>query len=297
MESVVAITGASGFLGRACCDAFTAAGFRVRALVRRPEAHRDLEAAALGGVFRGQLPGGIDPAAFDGDIRAIVHCAYATTATNDRDAQAANVEGTEALRRMARQAAIPRFVFISSLAAHRGAASLYGRTKFQLEQRFTSAQDTVVKPGTIIGPGGIFERTRETIRRLPIVPLLYGDRALQTVWIGDVCAGIVEAVRRSIPGVIVLAHPEPVSMRQFYRSIAQADGRRAVLLPVPGDLALLAIRALERTGMRLPITSDNLLGIKHLEWFDPEPSARRLGLRPIGFRESLAKLTGAAVPL
>jgi NADH dehydrogenase len=297
MESVVVITGASGFLGRACCDAFTAAGFRVRALVRRPEAHRDLEGMARGGVFRGQLPGGIDPAAFAGDIRAIVHCAYATNAASGKDAQAANVEGTETLRRMARQAAIPQFVFLSSLAAHAQAASLYGRTKFQLEQRFTSPRDTVVKPATIIGPGGVFERTRETIRRLPIVPLLYGDRALQTVWIGDVCAGIVETVRGAITGTIVLAHPEPVPMREFYRSIARADGRRAILLPIPGGLALLAIRALERTGMRLPITSDNLLGIKRLQWFDPEPSARLLGLRPIGFRESLARLTGAAGPL
>jgi nucleoside-diphosphate-sugar epimerase len=291
MESVV-ITGASGFLGRACCAAFTAAGFSVRAMVRNPEASRDLAAIASGGVFRGQLPGEIDSAAFAGKVRALVHCAYAAGATDEKTAWATNVEGTETLQRLARQAAIPQFVFVSSLAAHRGAASYYGRTKFQLEQRFTAAGDTVVKPATIIGPGGVFQRTREMIRRLPLLPLLYGDHALQTVWIGDVCAGMVEAVRRNIAGTIVLAHPEPVSMREFYKSIAEADGHRALLLPIPGDLALHAIRVLERAGLRLPITSENLLGIKHLVWFDPAPDAQRLGLRPLSFRESLAKLTG-----
>jgi uncharacterized protein YbjT (DUF2867 family) len=37
----VLITGANGFLGRACCHAFTAAGYRVRALVRNPAVAED----------------------------------------------------------------------------------------------------------------------------------------------------------------------------------------------------------------------------------------------------------------
>ena len=48
----VLITGASGFLGRACCAAFTPAGFPVRALVRNPAAAADLQPVARGGIFR-----------------------------------------------------------------------------------------------------------------------------------------------------------------------------------------------------------------------------------------------------
>jgi hypothetical protein len=47
---------------------------------------------------------------------------------------------------------------------------------------------------------------------------------------------------------------------------------------------------LERIGLKPPITSDNLLGIKHLHQFDPVPDLARLGLQPLSFHESLARL-------
>ena len=55
-EQTVLITGATGFLGRAACAAFTAAGFQVRALVRNPAAAADLQPIAQGGIFRCDLP-------------------------------------------------------------------------------------------------------------------------------------------------------------------------------------------------------------------------------------------------
>src|SRR6266487_3942886 len=76
-RGVILVTGANGFLGRHCCEAFTAAGFAVRALVRRPEASRDLRSVAPGGIFHCDLPAGIDECAFQGEVRAIIHCAHA----------------------------------------------------------------------------------------------------------------------------------------------------------------------------------------------------------------------------
>jgi nucleoside-diphosphate-sugar epimerase len=173
------------------------------------------------------------------------------------------------------------------LAAHLGARSAYGRTKLQLEQLFTAPGDVIVKPGTIIGNGGIFERFREMIRRLPVMPLLFGDRALQIVWIGDVCHGIVETVKQSIHGTVILAHPQPVPMREFYRGIAAADGIAPKFLPLSGNLALSAVSLAERLGLRLPITSENLLGIKYIHYFDPNPDLTLLGIQPLDFEQSL----------
>ena len=70
----VLITGATGFLGRAACAAFTAAGFQVRALVRNPAAAADLQPVAQGGIFRCDLPDVIDERALDGGARALIHC-------------------------------------------------------------------------------------------------------------------------------------------------------------------------------------------------------------------------------
>jgi uncharacterized protein YbjT (DUF2867 family) len=291
-EQTVLITGASGFLGRACCAAFTAAGFRVRAMVRNPAAANGFEAVARGGVFRCDLPDSIDERAMEGGAQALVHCAYETRSASAEQARRTNVTGTEALVRLARKSGVRRLVFVSSMAAHASAASVYGKTKYDLEKLFDATVDTVFKPATIVGAGGIFQRTREMLRRLPVMPLFYADRRLQTIWIEDACLGLVRTVERSVGGTVVLAHPESTTMREFYAGIATVDGIRLKICPFSGDLALLGIRALERIGLKLPITSDNLLGIKHLRHFDPVADIERLDLQPLSFQESLKRLTG-----
>lgn len=289
-HGVIVITGANGFLGRSCCQAFTAAGFEVRALVRNPSACGDLQSVARGGLFHCNLPGNIDEAAFQGEVRVFLHCAYATIATTEDQTRRTNLEGTGALLRLARQAAIRQMVFVSSLSSHNAATSLYGRTKLQLEKLFDAPSDTIVRPGTIIGRGGVFERTREMLLRLPAVPLFFAGRKLQTIWIGDVCDGILAAVQRPVAGNLVLAHPQGVLLADFYRQIAALDGRSPKLVPFPGDLAIFLTSMAEKLGLQLPIHSDNLLGMKHLRRFDPTADLERLGIRPISFAESLRRL-------
>ncbi|MEO8593010.1 MAG: NAD-dependent epimerase/dehydratase family protein [Candidatus Solibacter sp.] len=286
----VLITGASGFLGRACCAAFTAAGYRVRALVRNPAKSADLAPVAQGGIFRGDLPDGIDTAALAGPLRALLHCAYETRSATPAEARRTNVGGTGNLVRLARANEVRQLVFVSSMAAHESAASVYGKTKFELEKLFTQPGDAIVKPATIVGPGGVFQRTREMLRRLPVLPLFYGDRRLQTIWLDDTCQALLTIVQRGISGTILLAHPDATPMRDFYAAIAALDGVRLKTLPFPGDLALFGIGMLEKIGLKPPITTDNLLGIKHLRAFDPRADLNRLDLHPLTFEESLAKL-------
>lgn len=289
METVI-VTGAGGFLGRACCAALTAKGFEVRALVRNPQTRHDLQPWARGGIFEGGLPAKIDPAAFHGSIRAVVHCAFATTSHSPKKTWETNVEGTREIVRLATAAQARQTVFISSLASHGQAASHYGKAKWELEKLFGEPGNTIICPGTIIGNGGIFQRTREMIRSLPVVPILYGAQQLQTIDILDAAAGIVTAVSQQITGRLILAHPETVRLRDFYRSVAQVDGIPAKFISFPGDLALAAILAAERVGIRPPITSDNLLGIKHLHYVDPRESLERLALHPLNFADSIAAI-------
>ncbi len=291
-EQTVLITGAAGFLGRSACAAFTAAGFQVHALVRNPAAAGDLRPIAKGGIFCCDLPDAIDEHAMEGGARALIHCAYETRSATAAQARRTNVAGTEALVRLARKSGVGQLVFVSSMAAHESAASMYGKTKFELEKVFDAAADTVIKPATIVGNGGVFQRTREMLRRLPVLPLFYADRRLQTIWIDDACQALVRTVERGAAGTVVLAHPDSTPMREFYQGIARMDGIRLKVCPFPGDLALFGIRMLERIGMRLPITSDNLLGIKYLHGFDPADDLARLGLHPLSFGESLERLRG-----
>lgn len=285
-REAVLITGAAGFLGRYCCRAFQAEGFEVRALVRNRLKSEGLAADA---IYECDLPEHIDEAAFRGPVRAIIHCAYNTRCKTEAESLHTNVEGTKALLTRARTANVAQFVFISSLAAHADAISLYGRTKHELEGLFDLERDTVIKPGTIVGPGGLYARTREMIGRLPAVPLFYGDRCLQTVWIDDLVEGIVKSVRERITGSFAVAG-NPVPMREFYLGTAGLDGRKPALLPFPGDPALWLLRIVEKFGINTPISSENLAGLKGLCSFDTSQDLRRLGIQLRSFEESLAAL-------
>ena len=63
-----------------------------------------------------------------------------------------------------------------------------------------------------------------------------------------------------------------------------------MLIAMPGNIALLIVRCFELFGIRLPITSDNLLGLKYSKYFDTEDSCKKLGITPLSFDQSLARL-------
>jgi uncharacterized protein YbjT (DUF2867 family) len=171
------------------------------------------------------------------------------------------------------------FVFISSMSAHSGALSSYGCSKWRVEKELNLLTDTIIKPGLIVGSGGIYARIRTSLLRLPVVPLFYGGRQLiQPISLYDLVPAVWSTVLNARTGVWALGVPQPIQMDVFYRHILRAAGRNAAFLHLPGDISLLALRILERFRIHLPINSDNLLGLKCLKTFDVQQSISQLGI-------------------
>jgi nucleoside-diphosphate-sugar epimerase len=274
----IAVTGSTGFVGRAVCRALLAKGAAVRSLVR----------------YRSEVPGeflfdlsqsNIDPRALQGPVRAVVHCAWDLTPSDTESARGINAEGSQWLIEKCVAAGVEQFVFISSMASHAQARSAYGTTKWEIENRLmgvANAKDfgTIIAPGTVIGGGGVFEKARQLIRKLPVVPVFYstGGRRIQTVHIDDLCDAILASIERKITGRLNIADPWGVKPMDFYRGLAMLEGRRVLRLPFPGDLALSVVRGLEAMGKKPAVSSSNLLGLKMLKYFNPRPSLLKLGL-------------------
>src|SRR5262249_61101138 len=87
---VVAVTGASGFIGGALCRMLAGRGWEVRALVRSPERFTGAPGVR---PARCDLPDSIDETALAG-AAAVVHCAYATRATDLERARRGERGGT-----------------------------------------------------------------------------------------------------------------------------------------------------------------------------------------------------------
>ncbi len=157
MTQVIAVTGASGFIGQAVCARLSAAKYTVRALIRAPQqaslpALRHVQPIA-GNLFEDaslrRLVEGAD---------AIIHCAGrvrgATTACFDQ----VNVEGTRNLLQAINAAAMtPRLLALSSLAAREPQLSYYAASKRNaeqlIEQHGRNIAWTILRPPAVYGPG------------------------------------------------------------------------------------------------------------------------------------------------
>lgn len=285
----VAITGAAGVLGSALCHHLAGAGWTVRALVRDPGRAPALPAGVQ--AYRAELPGPIDPAGLEGSD-AIVHCAYSTRSSSRDEDRRVNHEGTLRLLELSRRAGVRRFVFVSSVAAHEHARAYYGRSKLELERALDPARDLAVRPGLILSlRGGLFCRMLRTVEGLGVAPLFGGgSQPIQSVHVDDLAEGFRRALDRGVTGALTIAEKGWMPMRDFLRAMARHAGRRLVVLPVPVGPVLLALRSAEAVGLRLPVSSENLLGLTSLRHVACEADLARLDLTVRSGEESLRDL-------
>src|SRR5258708_34369296 len=110
---LIALTGATGFIGQYLLQEMPKHGHRVRALLRRPASMPvGASSAVIGDLTRPQNMS----AALEG-VDAVVHSAglaHATSGVPENDYRLINTEATVRLARAARPAGAKRFVFLSS---------------------------------------------------------------------------------------------------------------------------------------------------------------------------------------
>ena len=145
----VALTGATGFVGQALLDEAAGTDTEIRALTRR-------EKFARTGVewVAGDLANREALARLVAGSEAVIHVAGVVNAPDNKGFEEGNVAGTLRLVEAAVKAGVPRFVFVSSLAAREPRLSAYGASKARAEKLvMASGLDwTIVRPPAVYGP-------------------------------------------------------------------------------------------------------------------------------------------------
>ena len=154
MSGLVALTGGTGFIGRAVLANLMSQGWRVRALTRRaaPVQSNSVE------WVRGDL--GNRPALLKlvHDADAVIHCAGTVRGGSRQDFTRVNVDGTiNIVDAAVSQKSPPRFLLISSLAAREPELSWYALSKRAGEtalcERAGPMPWTSLRPTAVYGPG------------------------------------------------------------------------------------------------------------------------------------------------
>lgn len=295
------ITGAAGFLGSEVAREALRRGHETYAMVRNGSLPPDLAAIR---VIRADLAEFVDPAAslvLPPGIEAVVHCAAATSEGRPNMARSTriNVEGTAALARRVvetsgRPAAELRWIQISSMSAHPGSTSVYGRTKLLADDAVKTAGVawTILRPSIIYGPGarGVVAKTVAIMRKLPVVPVVgAGRELLRPILASDVARLALNALDRpvSVGRTYMLGGPDEITFNDFLARLGEACGvrRPVVHLPIPIAHAIAAV--LGAALPNPPLTTDNVLGVKQAQRVLIDDALRDLGPAGATFAEGL----------
>jgi NADH dehydrogenase len=270
------ITGATGYIGQRLSTLAAASGHEVICATRQPG---PAAYAWLPYDLRGPVP------ECPVGTQALIHLAADTSTAADTDPDA-EINAAVALIDCARQGSA-RFIFISSQTAEATAPSVYGRTKWRIEQHVLAAGGTVIRPGQVYGgpESGLFGLLSGLVRRSPFIPILMPAPCVQPIHVDDLAAAILAVAERDdIHGeVLNLGAVNPIAFGQFLGAIA-THRVRATRPPMPLPVVLLRLlrlilgRSLSRkTGL------ERIFSLIHLPPMDSGRSLEKLGiqLRPL----------------
>jgi dihydroflavonol-4-reductase len=309
----VFLTGATGFIGGHVARALLDGGYRVRALVRDPNADvagcepvvGDLERA---GEFARALAG----------CRYVVHCAalYSFAPRDRARMWRVNVAGTAALLEAARIAGVERAVVTSSastvgpshdgmpvdergLAEPHDAPSSYHASKREQERAALAARVPVVLllPTAPVGPGDAAPTptgalVRDFLRgKIFALPPRGG---MNLVPVEDVARAHVAALTRGRASERYLLGGEDFSLHAVWQMLAEVTGRPLPRLrvPLPAVMAMAyadeaRCRALPRARPFVPVEGARMA--RHLMYVDAAKARAELGFAPGPVRDALRR--------
>ncbi len=280
--SVLAITGATGFVGSAVLAEALAQGHRVRALARR-------EQAPQAGVewVRGDLADAAALTALVAGVDAVVHVAGLTNTPDPAEFEVANVTGTANVIAAMQGAGVKRLVFVSSLAAREPKLSAYGASKARAETLVeASGLDwTTVRPPAVYGPRDVDMLDLFRAAKWGVVPLPPGG-ATSIIHADDLARLLVALAASSSSEAVGPARKkvyEPDdgreggwSHQELAQAIGRAMGKKSVFAPHLPRAVLDIAAAADRIarGDRAKLTPDRVGYMAHPNWvarFDRKP--------------------------
>jgi nucleoside-diphosphate-sugar epimerase len=295
---VVALTGATGFIGRYLLRELPKRGYRLRVLLRRPTM---LPEGCAGAVI-GDLARPYNMAEALAGVDAVIHTAgLAATMTGvpEDDYRLFNTEATVGFARAAERAKVKRFVFLSSIRAQAGATAeavlteespphptdAYGRSKLAAEQGLaaTKLDWAALRLALVYGPGvgGNMAKLIELARSPYPLPLsgLKGEHSLLGL---DNLVEAMDTVLRtesSLRRPLIVADAKPLTIGAIIAAMRRGLGRRPALFYVPPSVLRAALRVAGQDARFAPLFGSlvaDVSALTRLNWVPPVDTAEGL---------------------
>ncbi|MBW2708473.1 MAG: NAD-dependent epimerase/dehydratase family protein [Deltaproteobacteria bacterium] len=278
MHRSIAITGATGFVGRVVLKRLTSMGCHVRALIRPASMHK--RPTQVVEWVTGDLEDMESLRRLVAGVDGVVHCAGVVRGAGLMDFERINVAGVARLVLAAREQPFkPRFFLISSLAAREPHLSHYAASKRNGEKALTLNAGrmpwVIFRPPAVYGPG---DREMLPLFRWMcrgIAPIIgSAEMRISLLYVEDLAEAIVCCVKWNT-GVgrsyeMHDGHTGGYSWEDIIDAIARMNGRTIFRIKVPVPLVRLAATlnvAAARMCDRAPmLTPGKVRELTHPNW-------------------------------
>lgn len=314
--TVIAVTGASGFVGQRVVEELARRGHVAIGIVRGPSAPSAPQARLVG-----DMGAQTDWArALDG-VEVVVHCAARAHVMHERATdplplyRAVNVEATRRLAEQAVRHGVRRIVYLSSVKAAGERSTpgrplkvsdepvpedAYGVSKREAEVALlevgaaTGLEIVIVRPSLVYGPGvkGNFLRLMGAIARGWPLPLGALDNRRSIVSLANLTdlVGVCVAAPAAAGRTFFVSDGEDLSTAALARRIGVALDRPAQLFPVPAAvlsrLAMIAGKSVEIERLVGTLQVDLTDARDSLAWSPPQTIDQCLRETAVWFRSS-----------
>ncbi len=293
----VLVTGSTGFVGKKVRKKLMERGYSVLQFSRTKgyslENKKDIEDA----VSRAD---------------AVIHLAAELDETKKEEMKKTNVEGTKNLIEICAQKRIEKFVYLSTVGVMgdikskadektpRNPKTFYEKTKSEAEELVESYMEvipiTIVRAAMVYGPNKFWKKIiNKASTGFPIIGT--GENPFQMIYIDDLAEAIVHLFEKeeALGETFIAAHPEPITLKQTMKLIADIYGNKFEEQHIPvwiamlfAQMNLLASKMTGKKALIIPSHVQRLIRVRHynvskllsIGW-EPEYSYRE------GFKETI----------
>jgi len=275
----IALTGATGFIGSMVARQLVATGFKIQALTRTTS-----DKSCLSGINVHWVEGALEDVdslrRLVSGVDAVVHCAGAVRGATRDHFKRINVDGVVRLvQAVAEQHPLPRFLFISSLAAREPDVSLYAASKRQGEAVIAENAGrmpwVVLRPPAVYGPGEreMLPLIRWMARGIAFV-LGSGKARFSMLYVDDLVAAVRKwLLNENCPRRVFELHdgrPGGYSWKDVIDTVGRLNAKhvRCVHVPVPAVIGLAKLNLVAARMFRYEpmLTPHKIRELKHPDW-------------------------------
>jgi nucleoside-diphosphate-sugar epimerase len=192
------------------------------------------------------------------DFDWIIHCVYDKNMSIEE-----NTESTISWAKELKSRGIKNQLFISSISAISGNDSEYSLIKQKTEQCFLANDMNVIRPGLVVGDGGLFKQMIKKVISFPTMPLVNGGNSdVKLIGIND----LIFTINNILDGTLAdkeinIFYKNKFILKDVLKGISKFYSKKIFFINIPFFIIFSMVKLLEILKINIGVTSQNIKGL------------------------------------